>query len=124
MKQLLFQIFKCFSPVGNIVSQSVDVLWVWSDNRGFAFSVDQHLVGLINAHRVPCIPINDVGAFCVCYSSDCKVILDVKKGILRLTVGHSKFVKHVDVDFIFQVSRTSHSSSLILKIDCSIGEEA
>lgn len=53
----------------------------------------------------------------MCYSSDCKVILDVKKGILRLTVGHSKFVKHVDVDFVFQVSRASRSSSLILKID-------
>ena len=42
----------------------------------------------------------------MCYSSDCEVILDVQKGILRFTVGHSKFVKHVDVDFVFQVFKS------------------
>ena len=64
--------------------------------------------------------INDVGAFCVCYSSDCEVILDVKKGILRFTIGHSKFVKHVDVDFIFQVFKSKLFLFTDYKIiDCS-----
>ena len=51
----------------------------------------------------------------MCYSrsSDCKVILDVNKCILRLTIGHSKFVKHTHVYFLLQVFKIT--SSLILK---------
>ena len=32
----------------------------------------------------------------MCYSSDCEVILNVKKSILGLTIGHGKFMKHAD----------------------------
>ena len=38
--------------------------------------------------------INDVGAFCVCYSSDYEAILDVKKGILRFTIAQERDPSH------------------------------